>query len=579
MNSAGSCMESMYRLCDLNLRRSPVVNFCPLSMRNGSDQSSAGRRVHSQDGFALVVALTLMSFIVMLLLSLSIFAQVERRAAGAFMELLRAQENAQLGLVLALGRIQSLSGADQRYTAHADALSIHNAGVSVSDGNRHWAGVWDSTIDDPKMGFLGWLVSDLGSINRDLFDSAAVSLAAVPDLLTLVGKNTVELLQADGSPTLAEVRLPRVPIAQKGSGGGAYAFWVSDEGTKARFDLPDEFAASAPREDEEGRLLNGLRFAQPVKSELRAVLPTLDYRPEDAEFSESLKRLFDSGEAGLLSAALSDFVKEHYHDVTTASMGLLTNVRDGGLKKDLYRELDDGWTDSALRNKPVYAVSGTEGPHWNLFHEYFNLYARLDSRDGLTPSVAPYAPRTVSGDALSAGAFDDTLSGAPAQSGASKDSDSEALAEGGLHPLLMRVAIKIMPVTRQMAVTPGVMESRVEMRTFAYVTLWNPYNVELKAESYTIRVAADGHEFRVRTSSDTEIRASGSDPNIDIQGHPFFQNNRYLKDAVVASSDAHTVTLDLHFDTESIAFSPGEILGFGLDLDADTPTRRILSTV
>ena len=63
-------------------------------------------------------------------------------------------------LVLALGRIQSLSGADQRYTAHADALSIHNAGVSVSEGNRHWAGVWDSTIDDSKMDHLNYLEMD-----------------------------------------------------------------------------------------------------------------------------------------------------------------------------------------------------------------------------------------------------------------------------------------------------------------------------------------------------------------------------------------------------------------------------------
>jgi len=158
----------------------------------GSQQQSS-----TNQGFALVIALSLMAFILLLLLSITAITQIETQANIARNANLLAKQNARLSLYVVLGNLQRLSGADQRITASA-AIFDTNTSTHQIEGvtHPHWVGVWDS---DPGLShlndrldttnayynynarrdgsdnrFLGWLVSgDSNTISaRDLAISA-----------------------------------------------------------------------------------------------------------------------------------------------------------------------------------------------------------------------------------------------------------------------------------------------------------------------------------------------------------------------------------------------------------------------
>ena len=61
-------------------------------------------------GFALVIALSLMAFVLLLLLSITTLTQVEIKTASLQKDKLEAQQNALLGLSTAIGQLQKLAG-------------------------------------------------------------------------------------------------------------------------------------------------------------------------------------------------------------------------------------------------------------------------------------------------------------------------------------------------------------------------------------------------------------------------------------------------------------------------------------
>lgn len=65
-----------------------------------------------KSGFALVVALSLMAFVLLLLLSISTLVRVETSSAQTGEDRLSARMNAQLGAYIALGNLQKMAGSD-----------------------------------------------------------------------------------------------------------------------------------------------------------------------------------------------------------------------------------------------------------------------------------------------------------------------------------------------------------------------------------------------------------------------------------------------------------------------------------
>ena len=120
-------------------------------------------------GFALVLALSLMSLVFLLVVSLVSLVGTDLNLAELRKQKVLAQANARMGMMVALGEIQKHLGPDMRVTATADILDErvesaktyinqnYDAGLSVSSGidlnedsqynklsfgQRHWTGVW-----------------------------------------------------------------------------------------------------------------------------------------------------------------------------------------------------------------------------------------------------------------------------------------------------------------------------------------------------------------------------------------------------------------------------------------------------
>lgn len=146
-------------------------------------------RTDPQHGFALVIALSLMAFVLLLLLSLITFVQVESAQSEMSQDRQLARMNALVGLEVALGELQKTLGPDQRVSATADLAGGTNGarlangdapnndqtleatprpnGLSaVQAGTRFWTGAWgnrDAALDafgkTPSPHLLSWLVS------------------------------------------------------------------------------------------------------------------------------------------------------------------------------------------------------------------------------------------------------------------------------------------------------------------------------------------------------------------------------------------------------------------------------------
>ena len=197
----------------------------PLPQRStlSSQRASGPRRSR---GFALLITLTLLAFVVLLLVGLASYTRIETAVAGNFQKQAQARQNAQLALDVALAQLQKHAGPDTRVTATADSFG-------GSSSTRHYAGVWDATASgaDP----VSWLVSG-NEINP---------LARTP---TAPGAGTVELVGRQTTGTANAVLAPLVALTSVGVPGqagataatiGRYAWWIGDQGVKAPIGLRD----------------------------------------------------------------------------------------------------------------------------------------------------------------------------------------------------------------------------------------------------------------------------------------------------------------------------------------------------
>lgn len=474
-------------------------------------------------GFALIIAVSLLALLVMVLIAMATLTRVETsvgvnsRLSGS------AQQNALYALNVALGELQRHAGPDTRITATADIRTEPSE-------SRYLTGVWNS-----QGGLRTWLVSgnetvpDSGDLEIDVdlsgrmtpsvrreqsdgasgfepleapetvdarksyvrksFRLAPTSGQAQPGAL-LVGPYTAGHGSAGEESRYIVAPLVELngPIAGEASERtvGRYAWWTGDEGVKAKLNLRDVYAdAGASVVNDQLRRTIALRFgAEQVVTGFPVNSVVLD-------------QVVHRNQLCFLTGVDFSNVRDHFHDFTTESRGVLADVANGGLRKDLSRILNDapaGFGDGNLLGVTAGAIDGD--PVWGALRSFGQR--RWASGVG----VVPFA---------SVGNVQ------------------------GIHPLTTAISIWT-------GVTLGEAGARLHLTCRATVAIANPYDVPLGAATYTIRIDdATGMGVSVR-------RAVGAGSPQTINGVPSF-----------ISLVSLTASGSLEFVTPRVSFSPGEV--------------------
>lgn len=433
----------------------PFLVFPPAS----PGLSSAHHRswVSARRGFALLITITLLAFLVLLLVSLASLTRVETQVAANSAQLAQARANALFALNLAVGQLQKYAGPDQRVTARAD---IDAANVSEPGGpgepviphNPLWTGVWDATPRDstgvalaapthdpvtapPPAGPLAWLVSGNESNGTALIPSAKA--VALPEqdannvwlLRKVMGK---DLSDTETYPDDLSVRLAKSPITVPASqvpGAdatgpdvrvGSYAWWVGDEGIKAKINLTDPYRTAASTDAE-----SAWRRGAAPRPDLQLLAKTEfsgAFTGTTTAFETARARLLSYEQLPLLDTALAtattvEQASRYYHDLTSVGQGVLADTLRGGLRRDLTRglvaspaagstaatEIGDSTAVFTLpapgpvgRTAPTQTYTSNKeppAPLWSQVRSYWSR--RADASNSLTPVDAPLtAPAT-----------------------------------------------------------------------------------------------------------------------------------------------------------------------------------------
>lgn len=359
-------------------------------------------KTSKQRGFALVVTLSLMILLTVIAVGLLSLSSISLRSSGQANAIATAKSNARLALMLAIGELQKSLGPDKSITANSEILSATPAKPNTT-------GVWASWDFDPRNGsldysaekashFRSWLVSTpdpASTQNRDFANQAWTGKT-----IQLVGNGSLGA-SADAQ---AKATAGLVPVsAGTGKAKGSYAWHVADESVKARINLyrdPSQNQTLAQKT----ALSAGHRPDPSVMK--RADGSFIDYLPIDltsADFtkaSASTSKITDLGQVDLLENAMGK-VKPFRNDVTPYSLGVLADVRHGGLKQDLSSlfEISDvtgNGLPSEFAGKKLYAstlgITGVSDPNWGTLASYYNTFRNItkpETKPTFTPTSDP----------------------------------------------------------------------------------------------------------------------------------------------------------------------------------------------
>lgn len=387
--------------------------------------TSSDRR--SQNGFALVVALSLMAFVLLLLLSITTLVRVESQSSDVALRQVEAEQAALLGLNVALGKLQETIGVDQRITANASILGDSNnpytSSVTPVEGQGAWMGVWksgtvaaaSSSDYNPALPnereFVGWLVS--GTDGSGNFEMPANLEAASTDFDSLSDRESVTLYS--DSTDNPQMKVEKVQVDSGSSADAYFAFSVEDESAKA--DLSWNEISSTLTTDERyqaSRLaaapgpdyaaLNGASGNGPFTGAAISYPLTIDDTGTFvASGTDKLTDISDIGAA--LVGVDSDWLRDQRSSMTWGSKGLLTDVKYGGFRRDLSLAFEmDGEDESenaTIFNQQVGVfVGGSDRLAAGQIAEGMSVAARYPYRD-IKGSGTPFSDDIVEGPIIS----------------------------------------------------------------------------------------------------------------------------------------------------------------------------------
>jgi len=413
-----------------------------------------------------VFALMLMSFVLLLLLSVTAMTRVNVQASVIQMKSLSARENARLAVLIGLGDLQKYLGPDQRASARAEILSGSN--------NPYWTGVWDSR-DNSR---LAWLVSGETPDHQ-------IDYTATPDYEELVPKSPVT--------QQGVVSVPSVAIENNNQSSGRFAYWVEDESVKAKVNLANSFQESSDAEELRAAVTVAPRYGLTAVSDLEGL--ELDLADLDKVFSAEQYRSLQQSSI----SADSDVWQERSHDLTVHSYGVLSDTKNGGLKRDLTAAFNVSTEFSELVNfhesgdrifAPASVASPTVqdpgGPLWEQMRSYYNLKASSSGSVAVRPQTNT---------------------------------------DAGVYPVVT-AAQQYFSVSKD--------GNLINLHYMPAVTLWNPYNVALESSDYTLVFGRSAGGVSLKESYTSFIVAEiilwqAGQPRVDLYRGPYVYQIRDVR--------------------------------------------------
>ena len=368
------------------------------------------RSSKARSGFALVIALSLMAFVLLLILSITSFVVVEQRNANIAKQQLAAKQNALLGLQMAIGELQQHLGPDQRATASADILDSSNNPYTLvwhSDPTKGWDSATKDWITGGDADFALPLVSVDPAKLTTLISSGGEFNESALD-------NPVELMAVTkpSNGTLTSLKAERRPLTDaQGATTGNYAWVAQDESLKANLKAEHgDYQNTNSDLDlvETSRRLSVFPYANAAGIEIEGELPFGAIDPVvdgglNADYFEKIQRAEDLGDlitSGLLepadkSGSKAEQLAPYRNHFTLNSKGVLADAKNGGLRRDLSRGLDDQYFEK-LHGVPVFGIDADGnvadginepvGDQWKFFRDYYNFYRPID--DGLADTIS-----------------------------------------------------------------------------------------------------------------------------------------------------------------------------------------------
>ncbi len=261
--------------------------------------------------------------------------------------------------MIALGELQTHLGPDARISARAETLGMDprvDESVGANTPKSWWVGVSHSDgvtkLADNTQDIV-WLVSGLsgglaGSLNNPV---------------KMIGDGSFDRSAFTGG---SDIEAGRVELTDdSGQINGAYAWFVDDNGMKAQL-KSSHLQVRNDNADLPGRIL-------PASYDI-SILPGMQ---KVATAPEKIQRLGSLRDLELLGGG-PDAARSAFFGYTTRSYGVLSDVKKGGLKKDLSVAFD--WPDATVFNK----VFPRNNPEQSLAidEDRLNSASELDRPDG-----------------------------------------------------------------------------------------------------------------------------------------------------------------------------------------------------
>jgi hypothetical protein len=393
-------------------------------------------------GFAVVIALMLMSFVLVMILSLTTLVSVETTNAARALNRILAQENARLGLLVALGNMQKLAGPDKKVTFRADALDSEN-----TFQNPYWVGVMDVDTPTSNPEEITWLVSTHPSDAETPMTSLSASNSH---------RITPDSISADDAVL--------VPLRDIDSKSNQYGYWVSDESIKASIatrPVIDEQSSDWLEDNFSQTESERLQQMVPKRAGIEMLFPSLS---EDDEFiSSQLNRVTSLDQLRLTNAWDFTLYDDFFHDVSGSSLGVLASTTGTGLKKDLSLRPDLMPIPGKFDKVYDYAAYMEEPlPSFNLSTPYIPFEEDLRRRYKIT------APTTTSPGEISDGIYPVLTS---------------FRIQLGVHVAGSEVTSKTLG-----SFSPITDKDELVVRVQLHAELWNPYTSALVPENLVLRV-------------------------------------------------------------------------------------------